>query len=62
MVKINYKIISFPTPVHKDFLANKLPTAIFIFRGKSKKYTKENMPVERFGSHFSQKCQINLIS
>ena len=33
-----------------------------LLRWKSEKYTKENMPVERFGSHFLQNGLINLIS
>ena len=32
-----------------------------IFKGKYEKYTKKNMPVERFGSHFLQNGLINLI-
>ena len=47
---------------HSIFSAPNLPTAIFILRGKSEKYTKENMPVERFGSHVSHNGLINLIS
>ena len=44
------------------FMIKKLPTANFILRGKSEKYTKENMSVERFGSHFLENGLINLIS
>ena len=42
---------------------SKTPTwpAILILRGKSEKFTKENMPAECFGSHFSQNGLINLI-
>ena len=47
---------------HSIFSAPSLPTAIFILRGKSEKYTKEIMPVERFGSHLSQNGLINLNS
>ena len=47
---------------HSIFFAPNLPTAIFILRGKSEKYTKENMPVERFGPQFSHNGLINLIS
>ena len=43
-------------------MVKKLPTATFILRGKSEKYTKENMPVECFGSHFSHNVPFNLIS
>ena len=44
-------------------MVKKLPTAKFISRGKSeKKNTKENVPVERFGSYFSQNDPFNLIS
>ena len=43
-------------------MVKKLPTANFILRGKSEKYTKENMLVEHFGSHFSQNGPFNLIS
>ena len=34
-------------------MEKKLPTANFILRGKSEKYTKENVLVERFGSPFN---------
>ena len=44
------------------FMVKNLPTAKFFLRGKSEKYTKENMLVERFGSHFSQIGPFNLIS
>ena len=44
------------------FMVKKLPTANFILRGKSEKYTKENMLVGRFGSHFSQNGPFNFIS
>ena len=43
-------------------MVKNLPTANFILRGKSEKYTKENMLVEHFGSHFSQNGPFNLIS
>ena len=43
-------------------MVKNLPTANFILRGKSEKYTKENVLVERFGSHFSQNDPFNLIS
>ena len=42
------------------FMVKKLPAANFILRGKSEKYTKENMLVERFGSHFSQNGPLNV--
>ena len=42
-----------------DFYGKKIPTATFILRGKSEKYTKENMLKERFGSHFSQNGPFN---
>ena len=43
-------------------MVKKLPTANFILRGKSEIYTKENVLVERFDSHFSQNDPFNLIS
>ena len=48
--------------IHSIFSAPNLPTALFILRWKSEKYTKENMPVKRFGPHFSHNGLINLIS
>ena len=41
-------------------MVKNLPTANFILRGKSEKYTKENMTVECFGSHFSHNGPFNL--
>ena len=43
------------------FMVKKLPAVNFVLRGKSEKYTKEKIPAEHFGSHFSQNGLINLI-